>query len=303
MKFTIATRGSKLALYQAHFVQSELRTKFPAHEWSIQTFTTTGDRIQDRPLIEFGGKGVFLKEIEEALLSGKADIAVHSLKDVPAIETAGLQLTAFLPREDPRDVWVSRQEDLTQLPPGKVVGTSSLRRSVLIRFYRADLKVELLRGNLDTRLRKLNENQYDAVVVAAAGLHRLKLFEPSFMQYLKEDAFIPAIGQGIMVVQKRAGLDELAAMLSQINDPITATAARMERKFLARYEGGCHLPIGGLAENKDGQWIFRGFIGGVRSGRLIQDRVQDADPDLCARLLSESLHTQGADELLAELQS
>ncbi|HJZ12675.1 MAG TPA: hydroxymethylbilane synthase, partial [Acidobacteriota bacterium] len=139
MNFTIATRGSKLALYQANFVQALLREKHPDHEWNIRTFTTTGDRILDRPLSDFGGKGVFLKEIEEAMLQDQADLAVHSLKDVPAVETEGLQLAAFLPREDPRDVWVSNQEDLMHLPAAKTVGTSSLRRILQVRLYRSDL--------------------------------------------------------------------------------------------------------------------------------------------------------------------
>src|SRR3989304_7668466 len=197
VKYTIATRASKLALYQAHFVQGLLQAKLPQHEWENRAFTTTGDRILDRPLSEFGGKGVFLKEIEEALLEGNADLAVHSFKDVPGIETSGLQLSAYLAREDPRDVWVSTQDDLRHLPVGKTVGTSSLRRTLQIRLYRSDLRIELLRGNLDTRLRKLREGTYDAIVVAAAGLHRLQLFDESYMQYLMEDGFIPAIGQGI----------------------------------------------------------------------------------------------------------
>ncbi|MGH9856790.1 MAG: hydroxymethylbilane synthase, partial [Acidobacteriota bacterium] len=151
----MATRGSKLALTQAELVRSLLASKFPDHRWKLQIVVTTGDRIQNKSLSEFGGKGVFLKEIEEALLTQKAHLAVHSLKDVPAVETAGLHLAAFLPREDPRDVWASYQEDLMHLPPGKIVGTSSLRRTLLVQFYRPDLRVELLRGNVDTRLRKL----------------------------------------------------------------------------------------------------------------------------------------------------
>jgi hydroxymethylbilane synthase len=185
MDYVLATRGSLLARSQAEFVQSLLSEKFPQHSWTIQTFLTTGDKIQDRSLSEFGGKGVFLKEIEEALIAGKAHLAVHSLKDVPGVETPGLQLSAFLQREDPRDVWASYQEEFMHLPSGKKVGTSSLRRTVSLKFYRPDLHVEILRGNLDTRLRKLKEGQYDAIVIAAAGLHRLNLFDSSYMHYLR----------------------------------------------------------------------------------------------------------------------
>lgn len=301
MKYTIASRGSKLALYQAEHVRDELQSLFPAHEWEIQVITTTGDRFLDGPLSQLGGKGVFLKEIEEALLENRAHLAVHSLKDVPALETRGLQLAAFLPREDPRDVWVSLQNDLHHLPGGKRVGTSSLRRTVLVRFYRSDLQVEQLRGNLDTRIRKLKEGQFDGIIVAAAGLHRLELFEPDSMHYLSEDAFIPAIGQGIMVVQTRDGSNGLIQMIRQLNDSESETAGRIERGLLAHFEGGCHLPIGALARKKGDLWAARAFIGGVRSGRILQDSVEDRDPKSCSVRLYVSLERQGAREILAEL--
>jgi len=300
MKFTIATRGSKLAVCQSEIVQQQLQEKFPEHQWALQTFITTGDRIQDRPLAEFGGKGVFLKEIEEALLSKEADLAIHSLKDVPGIENPELQLAAFLPREDPRDVSVSFHEDLLHLDEGKNVGTSSNRRRVLIQFYRPDLKVHLLRGNVDTRIRKLKEGLYDAIVLAAAGLNRLQLFDASLMTHLSEEAFIPAIGQGILVIQTRKESNALMEMLQQVNDSDSEIAARIERKFLARYQGGCHLPIGGLATKKK-HWVFRAFVGGVRTGRVIQDRIEDSDPDRCSQRMYESLQAQGAAELLAEV--
>jgi len=301
MKYTVATRGSKLALYQANFVKDRLSENFPENQWEIRTFTTTGDRILDQPLSGFGGKGVFLKEIEEALLSGDADLAVHSLKDVPGVETPDLQLVAFLLRDDPRDVWISKQDDLMHLLPEKRVGTSSLRRSLLVHFYRTDLRVELLRGNLDTRLRKLSDGKYDAIVVAAAGLHRLGLFDESHMHYLSEEAFIPAIGQGILVVQIRKDKEGLSKMLSALNDPVTESAAKIERKFLAHYDGGCHLPIGGLATYTGEKWRFRAFIGGVNSRRIIQDFVEEKEPDACATTMYQKLEQQGARELLKEL--
>ena len=300
MKFIIATRGSKLAVYQAELVQKILQRKFPEHNWAIQTFTTTGDQLNDRPLSEFGGKGAFLKEIEEALLRDEADLAVHSLKDVPSLVTPGLTLEAFLPREDPRDVWVSEQEDLQHIPAGKRVGTSSLRREVLVRFFRPDLKVEMLRGNLDTRLRKLRERQYDAIVVAAAGLHRLELYDESIMQTMMEDAFIPAIGQGTIAIQTRENY-KVSALVHTLNDPVSAIASGIERGFLTLYEGGCHLPIGGFASLESGAWTFRAFIGGVRSGRIVQDFVRNPLPKECITLMQKKLDNQGARELLAEL--
>jgi hydroxymethylbilane synthase len=302
MEFILATRGSKLALTQAELVQSVLSLRFPDHHWKIQTIVTTGDRIQDRSLSEFGGKGVFLKEIEEALLRQEAHLAVHSLKDVPALETSGLHLAAFLPREDPRDVWASYQEDLMLLPSGKIVGTSSLRRTLLIKLFRPDLKVELLRGNIDTRLRKLKEGDFDAIVLAAAGLHRLGLFSDSFMHYLSEDAFIPAIGQGILTIQTNTKNSELIELISEINDPLSESAALIERGLLARYEGGCHLPIGALAtREREGIWKLRAFVGGILSHKIVQDVVECLDAGSCAGKMFERLEHQGASGLLQEV--
>ena len=297
----IATRGSLLARTQAGHVQALLSNSFPDHQWKLQTVVTTGDRIQDRSLSEFGGKGVFLKEIEEILLERGAHLAVHSLKDVPGIETPGLRLAAFLAREDPRDVWASHQETLMHLPSGKKVGTSSLRRTLLLHFYRPDLKVELLRGNVDTRIRKLKEGQYDAIVLAAAGLHRLGLFDDSFMHYLSDEAFIPAIGQGILAIQIKEDHSELLRILEQVNDPVSETAARIERNLLAKYEGGCHLPIGALATPHQNNWRLRAFVGGAISRRVVQDVIESENPDSCASNMFESLQRQGASELLNEL--
>lgn len=302
MKYIIASRGSKLALWQAKFVQQLLKNRFPEFDWDIQTFSTTGDRFINKPLSEFGGKGAFLKEIEEALLQGNAHLAVHSLKDVPVRETPGLQLSAYLKREDPRDVWVSRQELFPNLLQGRVVGTSSLRRQILVRFYRTDLKVELLRGNLDTRLRKLNERHYDGIVVAAAGLHRLQLFDESYMHFLSEDAFVPAPGQGILTVQTPTGSGEIHRMVRELNDPISEKAGQMEREFLLSFHGGCHMPIGALATKEGDEWHFRGLLGGVKSGKIIQESVRHFDPESCPKILAGQLNRMGAQELLAELE-
>ncbi|HEY7159678.1 MAG TPA: hydroxymethylbilane synthase [Acidobacteriota bacterium] len=303
MKYIIASRGSKLALWQAQYVQQLLQIRYRDHEWTIQTFTTTGDRFLNKPLSEFGGKGAFLKEIEDALMKGEAHLAVHSLKDVPAQETKGLQITAFLKREDPRDVWISHQGEFLYFPKGQKVGTSSLRRQVLIRLYRPDVKVELLRGNLDTRIRKLNEGQYDAIVVAAAGLQRLQLFDSRYMHFLSEDAFVPAPGQGILCVQIPEGNEKLGQMVRELNDSITEEAGRMERKFLSLFHGGCHLPIGALATREKKEWHFRGLLGGVKSGKVIQESIRQTDLAGCPELLAQKLNELGAEELLAEVEA
>jgi hydroxymethylbilane synthase len=302
MRYVIGSRGSKLALRQAQLVKELIESKFPEHEWVIETFTTTGDRNLDKPVFAFGGKGAFLKEIEEALLAGKAQLAVHSLKDVPAKETPGLKLSAFLQREDPRDVWVSTKEEMSLLPSSNTVGTSSLRRTLLIEFYRPDLKVQLMRGNLDTRLSKLKAGLFDAIIIAAAGLHRLQLFDSSIMHYLNEEAFIPAVGQGILVVQTNSQDTAVEKMVKELNHPETETTAKIERSFLENYEGGCHLPIGAFATKRNDRWNFRAFIGGVKSHRMIQSVVEEQDPLLCAASMFQKLKAEGADELLAELE-
>src|SRR5262249_1537297 len=233
MRYVIASRGSQLAITQANRVQNQLSVLFPEHRWEVQTFTTQGDKLVDRPLSSFGGKGAFLKEIEEALLNGSAHLAVHSLKDVPVQTTKGLMLAAYLVRDDPRDVWASHQEAFNLIPSGKRVGTSSLRREILVRAYRSDLQVEMLRGNLDTRLRKLREGMYDGIVIAAAGLHRLGLFDETYMHYLLEDAFVPAPGQGVLVLQVREDAPRLPEMIARCDDPETRTIVEIERGFLA----------------------------------------------------------------------
>ena len=220
---------------------------------------------------------------------------------MPGLETAGLRLTAFLTREDPRDVWASYKQEFAHLPSGKKVGTSSLRRTVTLKFYRPDLEVELLRGNLDTRLRKLKEGQYDAIVIAAAGLHRLNLFDDSYMHYLSEDSFVPAIGQAVLTIQTRESDQNLIELISQLNDPISETAVRIERNLLARYEGGCNLPIGALATPHGNLWRFRSLIGGVHSNLILQDMLEDEDPDRCAPRMFELLENLGASKLLQEL--
>jgi hydroxymethylbilane synthase len=302
MRYVIASRGSQLAIAQANRVQNQLAVLFPEHTWEVQTFTTQGDKLIDRPLSSFGGKGAFLKEIEEALLSGAAHLAVHSLKDVPVQTTKGLMLAAYLVRDDPRDVWVSHQEAFSHIPSGKRVGTSSLRREVLVRAYRSDLQVEMLRGNLDTRLRKLREGMYDGIVIAAAGLHRLGLFDETYMHYLSEDAFVPAPGQGVLVIQVREDASILPEMIALCNDAETRTIVEMEREFLGLCKGGCHLPVGAFASRTDDGWQLRALIGGARSSRILSDTISLHDPKVCAPLLFERLVKAGAQELLDEIK-
>lgn len=258
----IGSRGSPLALAQAHEVQSRLAAicGIAAERIEIKAIRTTGDAIQDRPLATAGGKGLFTKEIEEALLAGSIDLAVHSSKDMPTVLPDGLLLDAFLPREDPRDAFISRKaKSLRDLPHGAVVGTASLRRQAMVKRLRPDLKVATLRGNVETRLRKLDAGEADATLLAVAGLKRLGLLAAATM-ILDPDEFLPAVGQGAIGIETRADDDRTRALVVKINDADTATALAAERAFLAVLDGSCRTPIGGHARVASGVVRFRGMI-------------------------------------------
>jgi len=258
----IGTRGSPLALAQVREVQSRLAkaSGLAPERIEIKVIRTTGDVIQDRPLAEAGGKGLFTKEIEEALLSGAIDLAVHSSKDVPTILPPGLMLAAFLPREDPRDAFIGRDvKTWRDLPQGARVGTSSPRRQALIKRLRPDLVVSLLRGNVETRLRKLKDGEADATLLAVAGLKRLGLLDAA-TQILDIDEFLPAAGQGAIGIETRIDDARTRALVATINDPDTETALTAERSFLAVLDGTCRTPIAGHARIDGNAIHFRGLI-------------------------------------------
>jgi hydroxymethylbilane synthase len=258
----IGTRGSPLALWQAHHVKARL---LEAHglaqgDVDLTVITTSGDRIQDKPLADFGGKGLFTKEIDEALLRGEVALAVHSMKDLPTVLPERLCIAAVLPRADVRDAFLSKTApSLMDLPPGAVVGTSSLRRGAQARRLRPDLRVVDFRGNVETRLRKLDEGLADATLLAMAGLDRLGLTS-HVTSILSPDEMLPAVAQGAIAIVTRENDAEMRALLAPLNDPATATAVSCERAFLARLDGSCRTPIAGLAEIEDGILHFRGLI-------------------------------------------
>lgn len=258
----IGTRGSPLALVQAHAVRDALAQ---AHGLDparivIEVIRTSGDAVQNRLLADLGGKGLFTKEIEDALLAGSIDIAVHSAKDVPTFLPEGLWLSGWLPREDVRDVFISRKaKSLMELRPGAVVGTASLRRQAMVLKRRPDLKVGLLRGNVETRLRKLDEGQADATLLALAGLKRLKL-ESTATQILSIDEFLPAVGQGAIAIESRRDDDRTNALVAAISDSDTQTSLDCERSFLALLDGSCKTPIGGHCVVTGASISFRGQI-------------------------------------------
>ncbi|MBO0766094.1 MAG: hydroxymethylbilane synthase [Hyphomicrobiaceae bacterium] len=299
LNIRIGTRGSPLALAQAREVQTRLEAAHAASPalgplvFEVCVIKTTGDRIQDRPLSEAGGKGLFTKEIEEALLAGEVDIAVHSMKDMPTLLPGGLRMAAFLPREDVRDALISaKARTLAELPAGAVVATSSLRRQAQVRNRRPDLKVVSMRGNVETRLRKLAEGVADATLLAMAGLNRLALADRAAGPVPVEE-MLPAVAQGAIGVEIRAEDERMAALLSTINHEPTALAVTAERAFLARLEGSCRMPIAALGELAGGRFAFRGMILSP-DGRACHRAHRVGRPEEAIRLAEEA-----ATELLA----
>jgi len=302
-RIVIATRQSQLALWQAEHVKARLTALHPGLEVELLGMTTQGDQILDSPLSRIGGKGLFVKELEVAMAEGRADLAVHSIKDVPMDLPDGFELAAISQREDPRDAFVSRHfVSLEALPPGARVGTSSLRRQAQLRARLPHLNVDMLRGNVNTRLRKLDEGHYDAILLAAAGLKRLG-FEARITAILAPEESLPAVGQGALGIEIRSGRPELAALLAPLNDPITAACVRAERAMSRRLQGGCQAPIGGYAVARDGRLHLRAFVAdleGIRFFRATAEGPLDA-PEQVGLNAAEDLIAQGADHLLAEL--
>lgn len=272
----LGTRGSKLAMRQTELIANLLREHFPGIDLRTVIVQTEGDRLQDRPLSQFGDKAVFVRAIERELLNGTVDLAVHSLKDVPAdVETPGLTLVAFSARADPRDVLVSRSGNpLADLPPGSRVGTSSLRRRVQLAAMRPDVMAADIRGNVDTRLRKVRDGDYDAIILAAAGLERLGL-EQSITEYLPVEAFVPDAGQGIMVVQSRVR-DEVAAMAASVDDLDSRHRALAERAVVRALGAGCRSPVGAYA-TRDGSMLRIRAVAATADLRRLE-RVDDSGP-------------------------
>jgi hydroxymethylbilane synthase len=299
----IATRKSPLALWQANHVKSLLEENEPGLEVHLHKVVTKGDRILEVPLAEVGGKGLFVKEIEDALLAGEAEIAVHSMKDLPAALADGLVVGAVPEREDPRDALCSpRWKTLSALPKGARVGTSSLRRSAQLKAVRPDLRIEVVRGNVETRLRKAAEG-LDAVVLAYAGLRRLGLAEHA-TQVLSPDEMLPAVAQGALALEARAADAATMGRLAALEDPDTRTRTEAERGFLARIEGGCQVPIAGHATVAGGEVHLRALVASLDGARIV--RAERRGPAAQARSLgvavAEDLLSRGADAILREAE-
>jgi len=299
----VGTRGSRLAVWQAEWVQARLKELAPGLTVTLQRIKTSGDMILDVPLAVIGGKGLFVKEIEEALLRGEIDLAVHSMKDVPTVLPDGLDIVCVPAREDPRDVLVSRDScSLDQLPKGSRVGTSSLRRQAQLLHYRLDLRIELLRGNLDTRLRKLHNGEYDAIVLAAAGLSRMG-WSNKVTEYLPPEVSLPAIGQGALALEGRCKDRFAQALVEKLEHGPTRTAVTAERALLERLEGGCQVPIAAHATVKGDTLIMDGLIASVDGRQLIRDTIQGPASEArgLGKQLAEKLLAQGGNVILNEI--
>ena len=302
----IATRASELALRQARQVEAALATLGVTAE--LKTYRTVGDKRLDEPLSEIGAKGLFTAELENDLARGRVDCAVHSLKDLPTASPPGLVVGAVLAREDPRDALVFGPQILTgegfdALPRGSRVGTSSLRRRAQLLALRPDLEVAELRGNVVTRLRKIDEGQVHAAILAAAGLHRLDARQ-HVGAYLEPPEWLPAPGQGAIAVQIRGDDPRMASLCAQLDDAPTSVAVRAERAFLAALEGGCQVPIGALAQPREGALHLWGLIADVKGSRVLRgDIAVTGAPEDAGRTLAEELRTRGADDILAGLRN
>jgi len=303
MLLRIGTRGSALALWQAEWVKSELTAAHPGLRVELVTIKTQGDKILDVPLAKVGGKGLFVKEIEEALLEGRVEVAVHSMKDMPAELLAGLRVAAMPLREDPRDVLVMGEgSGFADLPRGARVGTSSLRRATQLLHLRSDLKIETLRGNLDTRLRKLETQGFHAVVLAAAGMKRMGLSH-LITQYLEPELMLPAVGQGALGIETRTEDGPTNELVAGLAHPPTMVAVRAERAFLRRLQGGCEVPIGGYGTLEGERLTLTGMVADLQGRRVIrrvlQGEVRQAEE--IGERLAEVVLSAGGAEILAEI--
>lgn len=300
----IATRSSPLALWQAEEVARRLKLLYPDLKVSLVLMKTRGDKMLDAPLAKIGGKGLFVKELEAGILEGRADIAVHSMKDVPIAFPQGLELGLIMEREDPRDAFVSNHFDsLASMPAGKLVGTSSLRRQTQIHQRYPHLKIDWLRGNVNTRLRKLDDGEYDAIILASAGLLRLG-FAQRIKLALEPEECLPAIGQGAVGIEVRSDDTAVKELLAPLAHAETTSRIAAERAMNEALNGGCQVPIAGYAVLTDGQIYLRGLVGEPDGSRILRAEITGSVEHAASlgKRLAEDLLAQGAGDILARLQ-
>ena len=296
-KILIGTRGSKLALWQANFIKDELKKRFGLDS-TLKIIKTTGDKILDAPLAKIGGKGLFTKELEEMLLNNSITLAIHSLKDVPVVLHSDLMLAAITKREDVRDCFVSYHfSDISNLPKNAKVGTTSLRRSMQLKYIRDDLDSISLRGNIQTRLQKLQNNEFDAIILAKAGLNRLNINDINFTKPLDTSIMIPAMGQGALGIECRKDC-EILPYLQMLNDEITSIECGFEREFIRLLDGGCQVPIGVYAKYIDSNISMSAIIGLPNGKEIIKDSITGSKDSNLAGELLKKVEAKGAREVL-----
>ncbi|SDX63763.1 MULTISPECIES: hydroxymethylbilane synthase [Salimicrobium] len=300
-KIVIGSRKSDLAISQTEWVIDQLKQIDPSYEFEIKRISTRGDEILNVTLSKVGGKGLFIKEIEDSMYSKEIDMAVHSMKDMPSVVTEGLSLSSVPIREDHRDAFVSKDNTtLKDLPEGAIVGTSSLRRSAQIKAVRPDVEVKWIRGNIGTRLRKLREEEFDAIVLAAAGLKRMGWTEEVVTEFLDPEVCVPAIGQGALAIQCRDDDDELRELLAKLNHEYTAATVSAERKFLHDLDGGCQVPIGGYAYREGDKYTLSALVGTPDGETILHEIVTGTDPVAVGKEAADLLRDRGAAKIIED---
>ncbi|GAB3050107.1 hydroxymethylbilane synthase [Virgibacillus ainsalahensis] len=302
-KIVIGSRKSNLAITQTEWVIKQLKEAGVKNEFEVKKIVTKGDRILDVTLSKVGGKGLFVKEIEQAMYDKEVDFAVHSMKDMPSVMPEGLMISAIPTREDHRDAFIAKNNVLLKdLPAGAIVGTSSLRRSAQILAERPDVSIKWIRGNIETRLRKLQEEDFDAIILAVSGLKRVGLSEDLITEYLEPEVCVPAVGQGALAIETREDDDELHELLTKIKDEHTTKTVIAERTFLHLLEGGCQVPIGGYAYLEENDIVLTALVGTPDGKTILKEVVRGTDPKKVGEEAADKLISQGAKEIVDQVK-
>lgn len=302
-KIVVGSRKSNLAVTQTNWVIEQLKQAGISNDFEVKKIVTKGDQILDVTLSKVGGKGLFVKEIEQAMYDKQIDLAVHSMKDMPAAMPEGLVITSIPVREDHRDALISKQNvPFQDLPKGAIIGTSSLRRAAQLLAARPDIKIKWIRGNIETRIRKLKEEDYDAIILAVSGLKRVGLSESLITEYLAPDICVPAVGQGALAIECREDDQELRKILAKINDEPTARTVRAERTFLHLLEGGCQVPIGGYAYLEEDTIILTALVGTPDGKTILKEVVRGKDPETVGKEAANLLKQRGADQIIKQVK-
>ncbi|MFU0791938.1 hydroxymethylbilane synthase [Virgibacillus proomii] len=302
-KIVVGSRKSNLAVTQTNWVIDQLKQAGISNDFEVKKIVTKGDQILDVTLSKVGGKGLFVKEIEQAMYDKQIDLAVHSMKDMPAAMPEGLIITSIPVREDHRDALISKQNiRFEDLPKGAIIGTSSLRRAAQLLAARPDIKIKWIRGNIETRIRKLKEEDYDAIILAVSGLKRVGLSESLITEYLAPDICVPAVGQGALAIECREDDQELREILAKINDEPTARTVQAERTFLHLLEGGCQVPIGGYAYLEEDTIILTALVGTPDGKTILKEVVRGKDPETVGKEAADLLKQRGADQIIKQVK-